>query len=67
MAKLAADLAVQLAGLPAEGLSRDLQPLDDLEQLATRILKEASAARSASIRSIGETSGRWRPMMPARP
>jgi hypothetical protein len=66
MARQASELALRLASLPADGLRQDVQPLDDIEQLATRILKESSAARARSLRTVGETSGTWRIMHPAR-
>jgi hypothetical protein len=66
MARLASELALRLASLPADGLRHDVQPLDEIEQLATRILKESSTARARSLRTVGETSGTWRIMHPAR-
>jgi surfactin synthase thioesterase subunit len=67
IARLTAELALQLAALPADGLRTDLKPLEDIELLASRILKEAAAARSANVRSVGESSGMWRAMLPLRP
>ena len=60
MAREVADLALRLAGLPAEGMPSDLQALSELEYLALRILKEASLAREAAVRPVGETRGMWR-------
>jgi hypothetical protein len=54
MARETAELALQLAALPADGLRTDAQALSDLEHLAARILKEASTARAAN-RVMGET------------
>jgi hypothetical protein len=66
LAKQAADLALRLAALPADGLRNDLQTLDAVEQLATLVLKEVSAVRTGKNRAVGETSGMWRVMEPAR-
>jgi hypothetical protein len=67
MAKEASELSLRLAALPADGLRMDARTLDELDQLATRILKETSAARAASLQSIGECRGVWRVLQPARP
>ena len=64
MAREVADLALQLAALPADGLRCDLQALADVEHMAMRILKEATAARAANVRPIGESSGTWRAVQP---
>ena len=60
MARETAELALQLAALPAEGLRSEHQALADLEYLALRILKEATVARTASARGVGELRGQWR-------
>jgi hypothetical protein len=60
MARETAELALQLAALPAEGLRTDHQALADLEYLALRILKEATTARTASVRGVGERRGMFR-------
>jgi hypothetical protein len=72
MARETAELALQLAALPADGFRTDAQALSDIEQLAARILKEASMARTASrvvgeTKGVGETRGMWRIIQPARP
>ena len=59
-----AELALRLAALSADGLRNDVQLLDAVEQLATKILKEVSAIRADRTRSIGETSGMWRAVYP---
>jgi hypothetical protein len=59
-----AELALRLAALPADGLRDDTVLLDAIEQLATRLLKEVSAARMIRTRSVGETSGMWRAVTP---
>jgi hypothetical protein len=64
MAREVAELALQLASLPADGLHFDLQPLSDVEYLALRILKEATAARAGNVRPVGESSGVWRAVQP---
>jgi hypothetical protein len=64
LAKQAAELALRLAALPADGLRQDALALDAIEQLATRVLKEISAIRVGRSRSMGETSGMWRAMQP---
>lgn len=64
LAKQAAELALLLAALPARGLRDNTQALDAVEELATRILKEVSAARLGRNPAVGETSGMWRAMQP---
>ncbi len=64
LARQAAEIALRLAALPAEGLRKDVQALDAIEQLAVQILKEVSAARLGESRTVGESSGRW-PVMHA--
>lgn len=64
LAKQAAEIALRLAALPADGL-RDVETLDAIEQLATKILNEVSAARNAGCRAVGESRGMWRIMRPA--
>jgi hypothetical protein len=64
MAREVAELALQLAALPADGLRYDLQALSDVEYMALRILKEATAARAGNVRPIGESSGTWRAVQP---
>ena len=60
LAKLAAEIALRLAALPAHGSRNDIQALDAVEQLAMQILKEVAATRARANRSIGETRGMWR-------
>jgi hypothetical protein len=67
LAKHAADIALRLAALPADGLRNNFEALDSIEQLALHILKEVSAARAGKSRTVGETSGMWRAMQPVRP
>jgi len=70
MARETAELALQLAALPADGRT-EVQVLSDIEQLAARILKEASMARAAvravESKGIGESRGMWRIVQPLRP
>lgn len=66
LAKQAAEIALRLAALPTDGLRNNVEVLDSLEQLATRILKEVSAVRTEKTRQLGETSGMWRAMIPVR-
>jgi hypothetical protein len=66
LVKQAAELALRLAALPANGLRNDSQSLDAIEQLATRILKEASAVRTGRNPVVGETGGMWRSMQPVQ-
>jgi hypothetical protein len=65
MARETAELALQLAGLPTDGRT-EAQALYDIEQLASRIMKEAATARNAAVRPVGESRGIWRVMQPAR-
>ena len=60
LAKQAAEIALRLAALPADGLHNHPEALDSIEQLATRILTEVSAVRAANSRPVGETRGMWR-------
>jgi hypothetical protein len=57
MARETAELALQLAALPAEGLRNDLQALEDIELLAKRILNEASSARTDMVRNRRRDQG----------
>ena len=65
LAKQAAEIAIRLAALPADGSPNNLD-LDFIEQLATRILKEVAAARTAQRHHPGETRGMWPVMQPVR-
>jgi hypothetical protein len=67
MARETAELALQLAALPADGLRNEVQALDEIEQLAARIMKEASMVRTGAMQSAGQTRGMWRVMQPTRP
>ena len=64
MAREVAELALELAALPVDGL-RSEQALSDVEYLALRILKEATAARAGNVRNVGESSGVWRAVQPS--
>jgi hypothetical protein len=66
LAKQAAELALRLAALPANGLRNDSQTLDAIEQLATRILKEVSAVRTGRSPALGEIRGMWPSMQPVQ-
>ena len=59
LAKQAADMALRLAALPADGLRNDLDALNSIEQLAMRILTDVSAIRTGRGRPMGETRGMW--------
>ena len=60
LAKQAAEMALRLAALPADGLRNNTEVLDCVEQMALQILKEVSAVRAGNTRMAGETSGMWR-------
>jgi len=64
LAREVAELALQLAALPNDGLRYDVQALSDIEYMALRILKEATSARAGNVRPIGESSGTWRAVQP---
>ena len=49
LAKQAADMALRLAALPADGLRNDLEALNSIEQLAMRILRDVSAKGQALL------------------
>jgi hypothetical protein len=66
LARHAAEIALRLAALPAEGSRDNIQALDNLEQLAVQILKEVSAARVGKSRAPGESSGAWPAVQPIR-
>ena len=59
LAKQAAEIALRLAALPADGLRSNLEALDLIEQLAVRILEEVADARNGKVRAAGETRGIW--------
>jgi hypothetical protein len=60
LAKQAAEIALRLAALPADGLRNNPQALDAIERLAVGILKEVSAVRTGNNHGVGEVSGLWR-------
>jgi hypothetical protein len=64
LAKQAAEIALRLAALPADGLRGNPEALDSIEQLAMRILKEVSAVRDAKPLPVGDTRGLWPVMRP---
>jgi hypothetical protein len=66
LAKQAAEVALRLAALPADGLRNNLEALDSIEHLAMRILKEVSAVRARKSHAVGEISGMWPAMQPLR-
>jgi hypothetical protein len=66
LAKQAAEIALRLAALPADGLRNNLEALDSLEQLAMRILQEVSTLRNVRTRPVGETRGMWPIMQPVQ-
>jgi len=66
LAKQAAEIALRLAALPADGLRNNSEALDSIEALAMRILKEVSAVRASKSYAVGETRGMWRAMQPVR-
>jgi hypothetical protein len=66
LAKQAAELALRLAALPADGLRNDREALDAIEELAVRILQEVAYARNGNSLPVGETRGLWPAIQPAR-
>jgi len=65
LAKQAAQMALRLAALPADGLRNDLKALQDLEELARGVLHEVAAIRmSHHDATVGETTGIWRAVQP---
>ncbi len=66
LAQKAAEIALRLAAVPADGLRSNPQLLDEVEQLAVQILKDVAGARVGKSYSVGETSGAWRAMQPIR-
>jgi hypothetical protein len=66
LAKQAAQLALRLAALPADGRN-DPKALQDIEELARGILQAVTAVRLAQNGpAAGETRGVWRVMQPLR-
>ncbi len=65
LAKQAAEIALRLAALPADGLRRDTA-LFELEELARRVLTEVAAVRLGRRHEVGETRGMWPAMQPSR-
>ncbi len=64
LVRQAAELAHRL-GATQFGSEIDSATLDDLEYLATRLLKEVASARIRHTqRMVGESSGMWRAMQP---
>ena len=66
LAKQAAEIALRLAALPADGLRNHIEALDSIEQLALQILREVSAVRAGNSRMAGESSGMWRVRVPVQ-
>jgi hypothetical protein len=66
LTRQAAEIALRLAALPADGLRNNPEALDSIEQLAMRILKEVSEVRASKRHAVGEASGMWRVMQPVR-
>ena len=66
LAKHAAEIALRLAALPADGLRNDTQALDAVEELATRILNEVAAIRASKPYTVGERRGMWPVVQPRR-
>jgi hypothetical protein len=64
LAKQAAEVALRLAALPADGLRNNLEALDSIENLAMRILKEVSAVRASKAHGVGDARGMWPTMQP---
>ena len=59
LAKQAAEIALRLAALPADGLRNNFEALASIEQLAMRILKEVAVARATKSHPVGATRGMW--------
>ena len=67
LAKQAAQVALRLAALPADGWSDDARALQELEELARGILQAVATVRlSHSEVALGETRGMWRIAQPLR-
>jgi hypothetical protein len=62
--KQAADMALKLLAASDDELLRDPRALDDLEQLATQLLKTVAGLRIGRAYVPGERSGAWRVMQP---
>jgi hypothetical protein len=67
LARQTAELAFELAGLPADGLRNDVHALDEIEQLAARIMTAVSTVRASATQTVCETRGMWRAMQAVRP
>jgi hypothetical protein len=66
LTKQAAQIALRLAALPADGMLDAGQTLDDIEQLAREVLKEVALVRARRTRPVGETRGMWQVVQPVR-
>ncbi len=64
LAKQAAEIALRLAALPADGMRNNADAIDTIEQLAVRILQEVAVVRSSQNRPVGCTRGMWPAMQP---
>jgi hypothetical protein len=66
LAKQAAQIALRLAALPADGRN-DPKALQDIEELARGILQAVASVRLAQNGAgAGESRGIWRAMQPLR-
>jgi len=66
LAKQAAELALRLATLQLDGSRNDVPALEELEQLAVRVLNQITAMRASRQRPAGETCGMWRVIQPVQ-
>ncbi len=55
-----ADLAIRLLARPAGSLQDDPQALNEIERIATQVLREVESTRKAAQYLPGETRGAWR-------
>ncbi len=55
-----AELAIRLLAVPADALRTDPAALEEIERIATQVIKEAAAIRAGKLYLPGERSGSWR-------
>jgi hypothetical protein len=64
--KHAAELVIRLLQFPADRIRNNPQLMDDLERVATQVIKDLAAARSGKRYLPGERSGYWQVVRPGR-
>ncbi len=58
--KQLAEMAIRLLAVPVDSLRNDSAALDEIERIATQVIKEVAALRAGKSYLPGERSGAWR-------